>query len=450
MTPLPAQQVPAPSRRALLSRLWARFSGVGGRNALLYAVTSVAAKGATLILAPIYTRQLSPSEYGDLALAQTLVGLLPTFVSLGLLAAVGRFFYEGATPAEGVQRAGGAARWLTLFALSSAVTLQFILVLLPLPTSGIFQFRELSCVVWGATGALMMGVPIVILRSSQRAAAASLLQIADLMITLSAAIILVAVMGRGVRGALEAVAISGIANLLICFVFVLRTMPGRLEVATLRRALVFSLPYVPHFLANQLLLVADRWILKTYGFETELGIYALASQMAAPVSLLILAWNEAISPKLGEEFRAGGLASLSTSRKSTVRGYLWVAVAGSATVLLVSPLVLLVFGASYRTAVWILPLLCVALTVESFYYPYSNFVFFANRSAVIPKITFISGFVNVMVNFALIPFLGVRGAIVSRLLAGGLRSLLLRAAANAALTGPFLPAPPLAAAPTAE
>jgi hypothetical protein len=31
-------------------------------------------------------------------------------------------------------------------------------------------------------------------------------------------------------------------------------MPGTLDRAILRRALIFSLPYVPHFAANQLLL----------------------------------------------------------------------------------------------------------------------------------------------------------------------------------------------------
>jgi O-antigen/teichoic acid export membrane protein len=228
----------AASAMSFWGRLRERFGGLsklGARNAVLYTVTTVLSRAAVLALAPLYTRKLSPAEYGDLALAQTLVATLPTFVSLGLLSGLSRFFFEGATAEEGVRRAGEVARWIVVIAVGSALVLQAILFLIPLPGTGLLQLHELSCIAWGATGALMLGVPLVVLRSAQRAGSASILQLVDFATSLGSAIVLVAVFDRGIRGALEATALAGIVSTLVCLFFVFRYMPGTLDRAVLRR-----------------------------------------------------------------------------------------------------------------------------------------------------------------------------------------------------------------------
>jgi O-antigen/teichoic acid export membrane protein len=259
------------------------------------------------------------------------------------------------------------------------------------------------------------------------------MQLVDFVVGLTMAVVLVAALGRGIRGALEALAVAGVMNSIVCVIFVAKTMPGRLEPGVLREALRFSVPYVPHFVANQLLLITDRWVLKSFGFDEALGVYSLASQLAAPVTLLVLAWNEAVSPRLGEEFRAHGMKRLAELERSTVRGYVLLALAGSVVMIVAAPVLMLLLGKSYWAALWFLPGLCLVMIVESIYYPYSNVLFFANRTSTIPRITFVAGAVSVAANFALVPFFGVPGAIVSRLLGGGVRSVASALAARESL-----------------
>lgn len=421
------------SKAGWLRARLAGFATMGGRNAVLYTVTSVLSRAAILLLAPLYTRRLSPAEYGDLALAQTLVSTIPTFVSLGMLSGLSRAFFEGSTPEEGIAKAGEVARWIVTIALGSAVLAQAALLISPLPTEGLFQRHELSCILWGATGALMLGVPLVVLRSAQRAGTASLLQLVDFAVGLASALLLVALLGRGARGALEAIGVAGVVSSVVCLVFVLRTMPGPLGRDALKRALLFSLPYVPHFAANQLLLISDRWLLKFFGLEQELGFYSLASQMAAPVTIVILAWNEAVSPRVGEEFRARGVSALRQGEGRVVRSYLFLSLGISAAVLLGSPLVLVVFGKAYGAALWFLPGLCFVMVIETFYYPYSNYLFFMNQTKAIPRITMVAAVTNVLCNVLLIPLLGVAGAIASRAIGGGVRSAVSAYAARAVI-----------------
>src|SRR5262245_14025817 len=61
----------------------------------VYLAASILAKAGALVLIPLYTRKLSPDQYGDLVLAQVLVSILPTLLSWGLASAVGRFYFDG-------------------------------------------------------------------------------------------------------------------------------------------------------------------------------------------------------------------------------------------------------------------------------------------------------------------------------------------------------------------
>lgn len=393
------------------------------RNGVMYAISSVLARGGSVFLAPFYTRRLSLAEYGDLSLAQTMVGLIPTFVSAGLLAAVSRFYYEGRNAAEGLQRAGVVARWIAALGIGSTLVLQLLALALGRGV-GLASVHHLTCVAWAACGALLSGIPLVLLRAGQKAAQASALQLVDFTVGMSGALALVVWKDRGVSGALEALAIAGFVNVVVALAFVVRVIPGPLLQDDLRKALRFSVPYVPHFAANQFILISDRWFLKTFGFVDALGVYSLASQLASPVTVLVLAWNEAISPKLGEDLRAGGLAKISNEERQTVRSYLWVALGGSAAVCVSAPLFVMLFGKSFGGALTLLPLLCVVLVVETLYYPYSNFLFFANQTAAIPRITFAAGLAGALASLVLVAPFGLAGAIAGRALGGATRSAL--------------------------
>lgn len=396
---------------------------MGGRNALIYTASSILSRAVVLVLAPLYTRTLEPSEYGDLAIAQTFVATAPTFVSLGMLSAVSRFYFDGTDKTAGLKRASSVARWIAVLALGTALLAQMLLAVLPLPTRGLLSAHDLTCIVWGATGSLLLSVPVTILRASQRAMLASALQFFDFLASLASALVLVLFLKRGFAGALESVGVAGALTSVVGLVWIWRTVPGDLDRSLLSKALFFSLPYVPHFAANQLLMLSDRWVLKAFGLEAELGLYSLASQLAAPAMLVVTSWNEAASPRLGEQFRQNGKVGLRDTEKHVVRSYALVATCTSLALLAGSPLVTVVFGPKYSQALWLLPAFCVLIVIESFYFPYANILFFMNKTKVVPRVTIFAGLVNVAANFALVPLLGISGALISRAIGGALRSL---------------------------
>jgi len=66
------------------------------RHANYYFVANVAILGANFLAIPIFTRLLSPSEYGIVALFQAYLQILIVFITLNSHTSVSRYYYEKA------------------------------------------------------------------------------------------------------------------------------------------------------------------------------------------------------------------------------------------------------------------------------------------------------------------------------------------------------------------
>src|ERR1700746_554564 len=106
----PSSQLPRPTftlmtwaeLRAVAQRARRRVLGPAG---IYFGATLLARAGAVLLI-PIYTRRLTREEYGDYALAQTMIAFLPTLLSLGLLSAMARYYYDDKDVAASRDKAG--------------------------------------------------------------------------------------------------------------------------------------------------------------------------------------------------------------------------------------------------------------------------------------------------------------------------------------------------------
>lgn len=423
----------------------ARLGKSGAGAALVYAGATVVTRAASILLAPLYTRKLTPSDYGELGLAQTVVSILPTLFSLGLASAAARFYYADSDVEASTKKMASIATWMTLFVVvSTGALVGLTLLLAPVSGTGIFQRWELCCILVASAGSALVGIPATYLRLTARPAGAAAVQLGEFFATLLSAILLVAWLNRGLRGAIEAVAVGGVLNVVIGLTFCLGKLRGRLDPAILREGLGFSLPLVPHYLATQLVQISDRWVMKWAGQTASLGPYALASQVSTPVSVAVQAWHEAATPQLGEAFREGGLAMLRQRIGGVVKQYVGVTVVLSLGVIVMTPVAVRLLGRGFESILWITPLFCLCLLVEAFYLPYANVLFFADKTSILPRVTILAGVLSLGTNILLTPRLGIYGAILARLVAGGVRSALVAWAAAKAMRGeePSEKAPP--------
>jgi O-antigen/teichoic acid export membrane protein len=63
------------------------------KHAVTYGISTVLSRAIGFVMIPIYTRYLSPSDYGVLEILELAMNLLSIIVGVGLADAVARFFY---------------------------------------------------------------------------------------------------------------------------------------------------------------------------------------------------------------------------------------------------------------------------------------------------------------------------------------------------------------------
>lgn len=61
-------------------------------NSFFYFLSSILTQAINLILIPLYTRNMTPSEFGQYNLISSLQSLLSIFIILGIFSGVCRFF----------------------------------------------------------------------------------------------------------------------------------------------------------------------------------------------------------------------------------------------------------------------------------------------------------------------------------------------------------------------
>lgn len=399
-------------------------------SAAIYLTATVLSRAGAIFLIPIYTRRLNLEEYGDLGLASTIVAVLPTFLSFGLLSALARFYYDDSDVAAARRRVGGVARWMLTLTLFTSGALQLVILALPLPqTTGIEGPYALTCLLWASAGAALAGIPSVYLRTAQRPLGAAVFQLIQFFSLALAGIGLVAELDRGLQGAFEAMLFANALSGLVSIAFVLVALDGPMTRQVLVAATRFSIPFIPHFAANQLQQVADRWMLKGAGLQDQLGAFSLAGQVASPTSMVLVAWNDASSPQMGEVKRTEGLVGLRRVLGRFERSFLLSAAVPGLLITLALPLAATVVGPAFEGALLFVPGLLAISLLESLYFPNSNAVFFADRPNLIPKITIVAGILNLVLNGVLIGTMGVLGALLARALSMGFRSLAMRVAA---------------------
>jgi O-antigen/teichoic acid export membrane protein len=379
---------------------------------LVYFGAITLSRAASFFLIPLYTRRLTPAEYGDYALGQTILGTLPVVMTLSLQSGISRFFFESSDVHVGRTQAGSIARWHLLFAAASVSAVE-ALVHAAWPEGMFVTRHELECIILACGGSAALMVPSIYMRVLQRPWVVASFQFGEFACVVASGLFFVRSLGRGLAGAFEASATAYGFLGLVAAAFIL-ALPGRLDAAILRRALGFTLPLVPHLLANQAQNIADRWTLEATGQSTQLGPYALAVQVTSPSSMLVAAYNDAASPRMGEALRSGGMLGVERTIRGVRLRYLLVGAFGAALVMLAIPVARLLVGPKFQEALWLAPFLALVLLVEALYFPNLNVIYFASETKRIPPITFSAAAINVGLNVVFIHYAGVAGAIAAR------------------------------------
>ena len=259
-------------------------------DSLIYGLGSVANQALAILLLPLYTRFLTPADYGSLALISAAGAVLGLAAALGVNSGLTRIFflYE-----SGEERASMVFTAL-VFAVGASVATGVVLSLLtpdlrPLVFSGADGDTVVRLAIWIYCIAAVNAVALGTLQVHGMPRPYVLCSAAGLLVSMLCSIYLVAFAHHGVVGVLQGQLAGITVQLGLATSFSLPRMRPVLHLRALREMLAFSIPILPTSLFAWGLGLADRWSLKEFASLTEVGLYALGYRFGAVLDTLFVA-----------------------------------------------------------------------------------------------------------------------------------------------------------------
>lgn len=385
----------------------------------VYLLSNILNAVIPFLLLPILTRYLIPAEYGQVAMFQTLLGALGAFVGVSVVGAAGRKHYdENLTDTEMGRYIGSCFHLLFVSA---------VVVFIP-----IFFFRD-KLSVWLSLDekwvlwAVLISVFVVIMnlrlgqwQVRQKAKSYGAMQVSRSVLDMGLSLLFVVVLLSGAGGRISAQIITAglFAFLAVCLLKRDQLLTFFVwEKSYYKEILRFGVPLIPHVSGGFLVLSVDRFIVNSELGLAEAGVYMVAVQLAAGAALVFDAINKAYVPWLFERLKENNYKQKVRIVRYT---YFWffIIILASGIGFLVGPwIVKIIAGSGYERAGSIIGFLILGQVFGGMYHMMTSYVFFSKRTGLLSLATVVSGLINVLLLFFLVPLFGLNGAAYSFVIA---------------------------------
>ncbi|MCR5060112.1 MAG: oligosaccharide flippase family protein [Saccharofermentans sp.] len=373
-------------------------------DALVFALGSLGSKLILFFLVPIYTNYLTTDEYGIADLVFTFVQLIVPFATVSIQNSLIRFGMEK-----------NANKEETLKCSMAVILFSVVFTLAVTPLVGLYS--AISDWKWYlAILVVLNGLSEVersYLKVRDKNKSFAVISIIQTAVLAGCNILLLVVFRSGVSGYLLS---NIIAVAVVCVItFFAAGIPkalrsAKLNVPLLKKMVVFSMPLVLSAISWWVVHSSDRIMIELMIGESVLGLYTAATKIPSLINVVTSIFNQAwglssireIDNPDKQHFYSKVFRMFSTA--------LFMACIMLITVL--KPFLSVYFGADFRSAWVYTPLLLVAAVFFSLT-AFIGSLYIALQKSLNDMITYlICAFVNVVVNFVGILFLGAWGAVI--------------------------------------
>lgn len=405
---------------------------IAARSAV-YTAGTVLVRVIGFALVLVYTRFLTPSEYGMLALAEAIAAVF-SILSWAMQGAVQRKYFDF-RDAEHAMESGFLASTVALIGVTFILVLALGIGAVPVVlrrTSPSFAadfvpYLVLATITVAANQITEMQLLLYSLEHRVR----QYLWLSLVFSLLTSALTVVAVIGLhwGGRGLLLGKLVASLA----VAAFVLydwRRWLRRPAASIVKSLTLIAATLVPFQITSLGLNAADRLILKAFRPVSEVGIYSIAYTIGMAMALLSLSVFQAWSPDFyrmaaaNEGRPTGSMASISTT---ILAGLIAV---GTVGVAISPPFIIEFLDVRYQAAAGIVPIVIAALVLHTFFVMLQLGIRQQNRFSIIVWVSATAFVVNIGINFALIPHFGMYGAAWATLIAYGVEAVICTIAAQ--------------------
>jgi O-antigen/teichoic acid export membrane protein len=382
-------------------------SGPGAaRSAAAFTLGTALQRGLPYLFLPLYTRALSPAEYGALSILLAVSTAATFLFSFGLDLAVYRMYFQ--LDGSEDQKVFIDSIWRVLVAVPILLAVLFGAAVWPFlgHVPRMTGADGLLALLAAAVGVASTTVPYAVLRIRRQLNRFVFLTLLNGVATAVLTLLLVVVFDEGVEGWLVAAVGANLVSLIAALWAVPWSRAARFDRSMVVSAVKFGASIVPHSMAGWSLLLADRLILSAQVSGTDLGIYSLGSNLAIPILIAVQSLNQAVMPNYA---KAGRGEKKPRSLEQIVLVQMVAAVGlGLAAALLATPVVALLAAPDFHGAAPVLAWTALGYVFTGMYFvPMNGATLAAGKTRLVWVRTVVSALVNIGLIIVLVPIGGI-------------------------------------------
>ncbi|HEY4934475.1 MAG TPA: oligosaccharide flippase family protein [Terriglobales bacterium] len=412
--PLPAAH-PTKSRPIVMRDLVRRVAG----DSALYGLANFGIRALNFLLLPLYTRFLTPTDYGLITLAETFAAFLALVIGLGFDSALQRLYFHYVDDPSALASYLGSTIKFALMASAFAVLLTTTAgtpILHAFAPRFDVPYRFLIWAIVTAAAAQFLQYKLLVFQSEGKPQRYISLSVASFVLTASFAVALVVFAHRGASGMLVGKLTASLIGLCLTLVLFSGALRAPFHWNYVRETLAIGVPLVPHQLMAGGLMVADRFILGYYRNLSEVGVYSIAYTLGGVMSLVTLSLSQAWAPTYYDLARKEEAGRRAMGRICSELAVVLSAVACFGA-LIARDFIAHFLDHRYMAAGRIVPWIIGAYFAHSIFSMFSLAVVQARRTQWLMPVSFVAFVVNTAMNFALIPRWGMYGAAYATIVA---------------------------------
>jgi O-antigen/teichoic acid export membrane protein len=373
---------------------------------------TLAMRGMSYALFPVYAHYMTPADYGVLGVCNTIIQLLGTLSTLAIHGSLSRMYVTCTSERERRQIVGTTLYFIVVSAGSVALILECLGRMGSL--DGIFKgisfHPYLQLTVWSAFSGVFVNIPATIYAAEEKPWKVTRITLFASLAQAGLTLTFVVGYRYGAYGALLGGLISNALVGVLAVGLSIRRASWRFSAERLKAALSFSVPLVPQMIGNWVLSVSDRMILERNVSASDLGRYSVGVQMGEMTGLALAPIEAAIRPMQMRQLQGGQLGDV---KRGGTLAILAVDCAALAVALFAGELIQILLPDTFLPARVIAPWIALGVACRAHYIVTSTGIWYSMKTRGLPFGTLAAGALNVGLNLLLVPKFGILAAAVT-------------------------------------
>ena len=373
-------------------------------------------------LVPIYTRFLTPSDYGVIAIISVIVFTIRPFVLMGTSRMLEVEYFK--LEKENVSKLVGFS---ILNSLVISIILFCLFVVARNWVNEVLFHNEINNINWllfiplVAFGFAINSIGSILFRNSQNSKAYLLVSFGKSFLEHALGLLLIVTLFFAWQGKMLGIVVSSVFSLIVIIIYLIRTNKVSFSISFFKDKLSIYKSVIPLLVMDISILgieSSDRLFISIMSEEgtSAAGVYSIAYLIGGAVVYIINAFTNVFSPEVFE------LLALKTEKAKQIivkRFYsFFLAILGIATLISLSKSVIFDYfiGPDFYAGIELVSLIAFSFVFQVMFLLGYNICMYRGKSKLPSRISVLAFILNAVLNYVLIKTMGVKGAAVSTLI----------------------------------